>query len=437
MNATNGEIALSESNQAETLSQHTERPWFRIYLSTTTLILVVHVIYLYQLLRITSRKTIVTSYATLIRKKKFFKAIIALLSHAPTRIRSPGLSGQSNSRERNSIMQPILEWYHSSIFFNGRRLSGFPLLFYNAFILWNCRALEPMFGESYWRLLWGVTFVALGLDLWFTKLILTIVRDMQYGVSSPFSMGASLVGRTELGSSSRVVERVERILSRRTIGSLTMTSAAVLAIFQDSFPYVPIPVLPLLGSSLPFVSIPSLSYAMCLSILFFLSRSIHPVTGVICGTLSGMLWSSKVTSFFVEPYWSNGTIFVCCFMCVISLKASGSTFWPCVQVGWDHHGHMVEEEYTLQSLFLPDTTIDSDSEQSNSDLVESQRSSQEMLPLFRGQERDDDEIIRHRLPLAGLDDDDVEISGNESYPSGANNNNSSPRVRSRRGTNLR
>ena len=92
---------------------------------------------------------------------------------------------------------------------------------------------------------------------------------------------------------------------------------------------MPLPIIPFIPTaSIPILSIPSLSYAINLGTLFYLSQPIHPVASVIFGTLSGMLWNSNITTFLAEPYWSNGVILMYIAFSVFSLKASDSPLVP-------------------------------------------------------------------------------------------------------------
>lgn len=200
-----------------------EEVWPRTYSTTALLLLVIHVLFLYHVLSRKSRSKSLVSYRTLVRRKQYYRALAALLSHPPTRIQpTRETPSQYNTSESSAgllfLFRRIRDRQRASVVFNGKRLSGLPLLFYNSFILWNCRSLEPMAGSfNYARLLWGLTVVALVLDLLFTHYVLSFVRDMNYGTSSPFVTGANWASRrSQFGS--RGTERVKRILTRRTIG---------------------------------------------------------------------------------------------------------------------------------------------------------------------------------------------------------------------------
>jgi hypothetical protein len=375
----------------------------------------------------------------------------------------PPNTNNSANPQRNILGIPfgrcimwVRDWYRSSAFSNGRHLSGLPLLFYNAHILWSCRALEgDISSYSYARLLWGLTLVAFLLDLWFTFTVLSMVRDMNHATSSPFLMGASLTSsgrsRSRSASSRPAVAQqlqLERLLSRRSIGSLTIVTSALLVIFRDRFPYVPLQVVPFLEArthllpvvfdlDLNFDVPPPFTYGLCVALLLVLSYPVHPIASVACGTLSGMLWTSEVTSFLVQPYWSNGSIACYLMVCLLSLKASGSSWIPCVEyVSWDargrftdhrrdqhphhhhhhhHHGPLLVVESIEQQQH--EGRGGDDSSDTSSHSLEEESANE--LPLF-GSPRttttttttsrdaeDDNSSLRHRLPMMGdLDDED-------------------------------
>eukprot|EP00980_Cylindrotheca_fusiformis_P006151 scaffold1319_cov126-Cylindrotheca_fusiformis.AAC.40 len=199
--------------------------WPQTYTTTVIILLVTHLVFAYHVLSRKSRSSSLVSYTTLVRRKQYYKVLPALISHPTTRTQSRENSSPHNASERITgmqfVVQRIQDWQRSSILFNGKRLSGLPLLFYNSFILWNCRALEPSAGScNYARLLWGLAIVALILDLSFTYFVLSILRDMNFGTSSPFLVGANWASRRSdiSAPTSHGIERVKKMLTRRTIG---------------------------------------------------------------------------------------------------------------------------------------------------------------------------------------------------------------------------
>jgi hypothetical protein len=426
------------------------------YSTTTTLLVIMHVLFLYHWWTRKSRKRILVSYKTLIQKKHYHKALVAILSHPPTR------SSNNNNELYLAQFVPtfLRDWYNSSAFTGGRHLSGLPLLFYNAHLLWNCRALEGHFYDSihdedvsssssssstitlpYARALWGLTLVAMALDLGFTGYVLRMIRDMNHATSAP------------TGASSRpeVVRQVESVLCHRTMGGLTTTTCAALALFRHQFPFIPIQVLPLvLPTWIPLLSIPSISYAFAISILLALNQSVHPIASVIFGTLSGVLWSPlNLTNFLVEDYWSNGTILAYLFASLFSLKAAGASSWvPCIDhVSWDDQGQRTYDspESARFEQQAPDDDVeaaandnninnsmeDDDEDASNHSFLEEQE-----LPLYTNNNSNSNNIndtqeLRHRLPIMTDMDDNDDDDEADSFL-GSNSRPTPPTMRSRR-----
>lgn len=172
----------------------------------------------------------------------------------------------------------------------------------------------------------------------------------------------------------------------------------------------------------------------------------HPFAGIVCGTVSGMLWASDVTSFLMEPYWSSGTLVVYGLLCVLSLKASGSIFVLCIdQVPWDSDGNMIYthqqgEESSEQRSFTLDSSSHSELS-TQSTLEDNSERPQATLPLFSLEEDE----IEHRLPfMGGMSDDEDNLDGgtnreyyplvaqNDSGALGPSNGNYAATVRSRR-----
>ena len=434
-------------------------PWYQIYSTTTILLAVIHLLFLYHWVTKKSRRKLLVSYKSIIQKKKYHRAFFAFLSHAPSK---PII--QRPSDESSSILfgipmiglyiWKIRDWYRSSAFSNGRHLSGLPLLFYNAHILWSCRALEGDiissnhrsdgdYSYSYARLLWGLALVAFSLDLLFTFYVLSMIRNMNHATSSPFLLGASLTSTsTSSTSTSRpAIQQFERILTHRTIGSLTIVTSALLVVFRDTFPYVPLQVFPFLelhdtNLVLPLVVfhdvLPPLTYFLCLCILVALSYPVHPIASVAYGTISGMLWASDLTSFFIQPYWSNGSIAFYLILCILSLKASGNPFIPCVEhVSWDSRGRMIANQDDDPMLIVDsiesqqgvdrggDGGRDDSSESSSLISLVEERSHE--LPLFSAAATtatssmdDDANGLHHLLPVMGdLDDEHDDNDDNE------------------------
>lgn len=368
------------------------------YSTTTSLLVVVHILFLYHRWTRRARKRLLVSYKTLVQRKHFHKAILAILSHPPNR-----LSRTPREQYLATFVPMVLrDLYNTSPLTNGKHLSGLPLLFYNSYLLWSCRALEGKFYQdsptkpmSYARALWGLTLTGFVLDVGFTGCVLRMVRDLNYGTSNS----------TQSATRPEVIQQVESFLCRRTLGGLTTTTSAALALFRFHFHFVPIQLFPLLPTWLPILSIPSISYALAITILLALNHSTHPIASIIFGTLSGLLWSQDMTSFLAEPYWSNGTVFAYIFLCGLSLRATASSFVPCIDfVSWDDQGRRIQTTSTTSSddgneVFELQANVFVNSDQGDDDTsnhsLEDEQEHEVELPMYNDAQQD----LRHRLPV--------------------------------------
>ena len=129
------------------------------------------------------------------------------------------------------------------------------------------------------------------------------------------------------------------ILCLHKTQSLTIVSTGVLTVFQNHVHKTPISMVPFVNANLLFIVNPSIAYAFCLGVLFFLSRSAHPFSAVICGACAGLTWSANLSSFMMEVYWANGSFLFYILLCMVSLKASKSSLVPCIDYKpWDSNG---------------------------------------------------------------------------------------------------
>jgi hypothetical protein len=376
----------------ETLPVVDEQAWYATYGSTTALISLVHAFYMRRLWGFgknprgrhsrTTQNTMV-NYHTVVRRKRLHLLIGAMLNHHPNIQRSTSVihEGVSESNRvhvpaenhaetqiSRTVSGPIsrlqqlatLPYFHVlflhsteqiSFLFGpfrpGKILHGLPGLFYCAHCLWACRALEVLYhGTHYARVLWTLTWTAFALDFALTHMALTILREINFATSAPFVIGASRLISNDGGdnnnrNSTTAASRVEQTLTHRSMGGVTVTTAAVLSLFQDHFD-APIPILPFLSCNGPILEIPVVSWIIALTILFRLSHSTHPVMGVVCGTVSGLLWVSGWTLWLAEPYWCSGTLILCLLLCLLSLKIHGKIYLPCIDfVPWNNRGDWV------------------------------------------------------------------------------------------------
>ena len=113
-----------------TAGQH----WYQPYPTTLGLIIFLHVVYFCQWNTRKTRKQTLVSYRQLIQEKKYYKAVMAMLSHPPADSSS---SSPTVAIEFGSAAEPQSR-FHSVL---KGHLSGLPLLAYNCHLLWTCRAL--------------------------------------------------------------------------------------------------------------------------------------------------------------------------------------------------------------------------------------------------------------------------------------------------------
>ena len=245
-------------------------------------------------------------------------------------------------------------------------------------------------GWHYARLVFGLTVIGVILDLILSYYLLTLLRHANHAVSSPIqdgngdnNDGSALTSPISIGepshsyrqgrrnsssdSSNALIPR-EQLVTRRPMGSITLTTSSLIWVFQDVFPDATIPVLPNMFFFLPgslsgmddydgpnrfhvyvwSLFPPYIPYLMCLLLLARLSWTTHPVTSILCGSGAGFLYTHGVLSFLIdEPYWNFGLLLAVIVMCTISCKvhnAGGvaSRLLPCIEsVACNRKGHIL------------------------------------------------------------------------------------------------
>ena len=318
------------------------------YITTIGLIVLLHIVFLFQWNARKTRRDVLTTYHQLVQKKQFHRSIIAVISHPPAdpltfRERSTlaidmGDSSQYGGRpgRLRNCCKSFVEFLHPVSF---GHLSGLPLLIYNSHLLWSCRALEALCPTSwfYARLLVGLTIVALLCELRITDNLLLTTRAV-----AGMRIGFSGVTAPLQGGEQR------RMLLHRTMGTPTMLTAALLLVYNFCFPYVAIPILPFLPVSRR-VHV-TLSYFTCFILLMALSWKSHPVTSVMCGTFSGFMWLIGLTSFLGDFYWGAVMVAWLTVGCLLSLRGTPQLAgWvPCIDyVAWDARGRIRVDGLTM------------------------------------------------------------------------------------------
>jgi hypothetical protein len=311
---------------------------YQSYPSTILLIVLVHLIWVYQWNRKWRRRKTLTSYHALVQKKYWYQWWIALLSHPPVTDLETNESlertreGLSTTQRTNNV--PVLVFASSGVrqvvaftgvaFVNGE-LSGITLLVYNSHVLWSCRALETLYNDfaGQYICVWiALAWLGVLLELFLNSLLLRMTSNVVE------------VAETNLESS----RSVHQVLTYRTMGTLTVLMAALLVLFRIDFPNVPVQVLPFFGNPF-FLMEPSVTYFVAVGILTTLSMGRHAITSVTFGTLVGSLWSAGLLEFLAEPYWAAWMVLQLALVTLLSLYEEYSNYVPCVDgVAWFEDG---------------------------------------------------------------------------------------------------
>lgn len=369
------------------------------YETTIGLIILLHLVFIYQWNKRRSRRDVLTSYDKLVKKKQIHSAVVALFSHPPadssflSRERMVSLAiemGDSNTTETGRLgrlrnkCKSFVECLHPLTY---GHLSGLPLLCYNSHLIWSCRALEAICPSSlhYARFMVVLVFISFLLELRFTHNLLQTSR--------------AVVG---LDSGTPSVSESRRYAKHRTMGTPTMLTAALLLTYYCCFPFVPIPVLPFLPVSRRMDV--GLSYFICYTLLTALSWKSHPLTCVLFGMLSGFLWTLGITSFLGEVYWSACIIAGIVVASLLSLRVSHGGWLPWIDyVAWDDRGRIRYDETNL------------DEQYENEEVEEEPENDIESRPLL-DRRSDSNSGLRGRLPMMDMDDD-IEMPARTSGPS--------------------
>jgi hypothetical protein len=305
-------------------------------------------------------------------------------------------------QQLQSIISTVLQ-----VLYNGS-FSGLPLLTYATHILWQCRALEELYDEQNGRLLLGIVVAAsgdgggIGINLTIQSLVSGIGTAQQLLFVRTDHSSSSLSSNRDdnhelyttttatscysyfhvlivLGLTSLLLElslvRImlrqldtiinfdgysiispQRLLSQnRPVCSIASLVTAVLCVYDNYFPYTPIPILPFIRVSNNLSSLLSSSLfggmvnnLIIVAILSLLSRGVHPISSILCGIWSGTLWSWGITTFLGTWYWGNMMLVVLLFVILLSLMAQPlyltymRVFVPCIDyVAWDEDGNII------------------------------------------------------------------------------------------------
>lgn len=384
----------NETNSPSQFKLHPRNPpnsTYDAYGTTLTLVVLLHMIYLYQWNRRRSRSDVCTNYDQLVNKRQYYRAVVAVcshppVSHPPVQERSTNVDGindeepssaNSEASAEGSGIRGRLRGLFASLCRFSRplvqgKLSGLPLLAYASHIIWQVRALEELYDEHAGSLIISVHGDIDLRHIAGTGRVLAdpVARNIETSTHGTIEgctyfrvlvvlISVSLAMElTLLRKAFRVVERhidfggtynPHELLSHRAICSTSSLAAALINIYSHRFPDTPLPLLPFVR-----ISTPAFHLVSSLFVLWLLSRRIHPFASILSGLFSGALWSLGITTFLSCRYWGNVLFFVLGMGFLMSFKAHPimsryvGTLVPCLDyVSWDGEGKMKDERTAL------------------------------------------------------------------------------------------
>ena len=360
---------------------------YETYGTTLLLIVVLHIIYVYQWNKRYSKQDVCTNYEQLVEKKQYYRAVLAVMSHPPveggerggrsnnnttTVLGSNDSEAASTSTNNGSAATattgisrfiPCLTFLHRFLH-SARRikqqyvdrflqplvsgsLSGLPLLAFCSHILWQCRALEELYVEYGGTLVGRVLDQAEGIDRIGTVAIHMKTAESQlerhehdsyayFRVLVTLALTALLL---ELKYVRDIVRRLDRtldydnsrnspqnLLKQRSMVSLCGLCGALVTVYDAQFPFVQIPLLPFVRVS--FLTNSVFNKTLLIMMLFVLGHRVHPISSVISGVVSGALWSLHITSFLGTKYWGDMLLWSLAIAILLSIKANTTYTWP-------------------------------------------------------------------------------------------------------------
>jgi hypothetical protein len=322
--------------------------------------------------------------------------------------------------------------------------SSLLLLWYNAHLLWSCRALERHYQAtsgtaaslssswSYARVLVSVAVAATLLECALSRCLvdwilahassMTIITTAT--TAPDFAMSTTLGNNhtddelpTRIRLDPTLARRLCESIYRSPLGapSLTSVSAALLMMFRYHFPHVAVSLVPglsrwLLG--------PHLAHGVALLVLHRVSliRSPHnepplpaatwvpPTKAIVVGSLVGMAWGTQWLDFGSCAYWGNGVLIMVILLTVISLKAHQPEALYCAwldSVGFNTAGQMLVYDTQTNTWLQDEALVDAgsfikESVSDNENDLEDRRPESDFTDI----ERADNDHMTELTPLA-------------------------------------
>ena len=363
---------------------------FKLYATTLSLFLIIHVVFIFQIIKKSTRDQVSTSFRRIVIKKQFHRAVLALISHPPisnARLvlsvpeqddQSPAEVDMGNASVGQRPIENLFRRFISAkakAFVNpliNGKFSGLPLMAYISHIIWQCRPLEEIYDYGYDRLqgshhpTFNMTTI-IEADTILQKYVQTKTshaNTSKEDISFLYYRVLLVLALTALCTHLLLTKLLVTMLRNRTsghafldrlmdsdYGTLTSLATALVILYTAHFPYTSISVLPGMDTSIMWVSWSSIGFVLIYGILTLLSFRTCYITGVFHGSLSGLLWVNGFTTFLATRYWGNWLVVLGGFVCALSIKAEYQStrqqghYWtaidwlPCIDsVLWNDNG---------------------------------------------------------------------------------------------------
>lgn len=381
--------SLALLNSLTSKGKDYDAPLFKLYATTLSLLLIIHVVFIYQIIKKSTRDQVSASFRRIVIKKQFHRAVLALISHPPISnarlVRSVPEDDQSPADvemgNASPGQRPIenlcrrfisgkLKAFVNPLIFG--KFSGLPLMAYISHIIWQCRPLEEIYDYGYDRLqgIHHPTFNMTTIIEADTILQKSFQTKTSHGNTSKEDISflyyrvLLVLALTALCTHLLLTKLLVIMLRNRTSGhafldrlmdrdyaTLTSLATALVILYTAHFPYTSISVLPGMDTSTMWVSWSSVGFVLTYGILTLLSFRTCNITGVFHGSLSGLLWVNGFTTFLATRYWGNWLVVLGGILLALSIKAEYQSMrqhgryrtaidWlPCVDsVLWNENG---------------------------------------------------------------------------------------------------
>ena len=351
--------SLALLNSLTSKGKDYDAPIFKLYATTLSLLLIIHAVFIYQIIKKSTRDEVSTSFRRIVIKKQFHRAVLALISHPPISNARLVLSAPEDDQSPVEVemgntspgQRPIENLFGRFIsgklkafvnpFINGK-FSGLPLLAYLCHCIWQCRPLEEIYDYGYDRLqgshhpTFNMTTI-IEADTILQKYFQTKTshgNTSKEDLSFLYYRVLLVLALTALSTHLLLTKLLVTMLRNRTSGhafldrlmdrdyaTLTSLATALVILYTAHFPYTSISVLPGMDTSIMWVSWSSVGFILTYGILTLLSFRTRNITSVFHGSLSALLFLNGWSTFLATRYWGNWLVILGGFVCALSIKA--------------------------------------------------------------------------------------------------------------------